>query len=101
MVSAEERELRRHALRFVARTEDGEQNTRILYHQLADVGYRITWREFDEVLMYLERAGCLTVEWTEREVSRMRQLRITQRGLDIVQGTVADPGIMPPVGGDL
>jgi len=96
MVNAEEREMRRHALRFVARTDDGEQNTRILFHQLADVGYRITWREFDAVVIYLERAGCLTVEWLEPELSRMRRLRITKLGLDIVEGTVTDPGIMPP-----
>ncbi len=98
MVNAEDRELRRHALRFVAATADGEENSRIVYQQLVDYGHRVTWGEFDRQITYLERAGYLLVRWIRPEIDRTRMLRITKAGLDILEGTMADPGVMPPAG---
>lgn len=92
----DDRELRRHALRFLKSAPEGEQNSRILYMELLDYGHRITWREFDQMVLYLERAECVTVRYVRPEIDRTRILRLTQRGLDVVEGTVQNPGIMPP-----
>ncbi len=99
MVNTEDRELRRHALRFIAATPDGEENSRIVYHQLVDYGHRVTWAEFDRLIVYLERAGYLVVRWIRPEVDRTRMLRITKAGLDVLEGTIADPAVMPPAQG--
>lgn len=101
MASAEDRELRRHALRYIARTEDGKQVSRILYMQLVDYGHRLTWMEFDRLIAYLERAGLVTVSWLQPEIDRSRVLTITQRGYDVVDGTVVEPGVMPPARGEI
>ncbi len=98
MASVEAREIRRHALRLLAKTPDGQENTRVIYQQLLDLAYRLVWNEFDELITYLVRAGCVEQRWLQPEIDRMRVLTITQRGIDIVQGTVQDPGIMPPAG---
>lgn len=96
MASAEDRELRRHILRFLDGTRNGRENSRVLFMMLIDIGYRITWREFDRAVLYLERAKCIEVQDLAPEVSPARIISITQRGLDIYQGTVKEDGIMPP-----
>lgn len=96
MASAEDRELRRHALRFLAAEPDGQQNSRVLFQQLLDYGHRITWREFDRIVLYLKAGGFVAVQDLEPEISAVRVITITKAGLDIVEGTVADPGILAP-----
>jgi hypothetical protein len=61
-----------------------------------DYGHRITWIEFDRLLVYLERAGYLTARFLQPEIDRTRIATITKLGLDILEGTVRDPGVLPP-----
>jgi hypothetical protein len=96
MAEASDREVRRTILRFVGRTPDGEEFSRVVLEQLQDLGFRILWRDFDQHLTYLERAGCLTLRFLHPTLDRARMLTITKRGLDVLEGTERDPGIMAP-----
>jgi len=96
MATASNREIRRHILRLVAGTPDGEQFSRVLFQQLIDLRWAIIWPEFDRHLVYLERAGCVDLRFLHAAVDRSRIVRILQRGLEILEGSQADPGIMPP-----
>lgn len=101
MVNVEERELRRHALRFVRVTPDGAENSRVLYNQLVDYGHRITWPEFDRLVVYLERSGYITTQFLRPEIDRTRIITVTQLGIDVVEGTVRHPGVLPPTQGEI
>ena len=96
MPSATDREIRRHILRFVHTGENGKSLSRIVYQQLLDYGHRIVWSEFDRHVLYLERAECLAVSFVHATVDRLRWLSITGKGLQVLEGSAADPGIMPP-----
>ncbi len=96
MAMAGDREIRRHLLRFLAKGEEGRALSRIVYQQLIDYGHRITWSELDRHILYLERAGCLVARYVHPSVDRVRWLEITQKGLDLVEGSLREPGIMPP-----
>jgi hypothetical protein len=100
-MSVVDRDLRRHALRLLARTPDGQEHSRVLYNELLDLGYMITWSQFDALLLYLDRSGCVSVGFLRPEIDRSRSVRITQRGIDIVEGTVQEPGIMAPSQGEI
>jgi hypothetical protein len=97
MARAEDREIRRHVLRLLAGETNGRQNSRILFMQLIDLAYRITWREFDRTILYLSAGGFVEVQELAPEVSPVRTVTITKKGLDVYEGTVHEPGIMPPV----
>jgi hypothetical protein len=98
MVAVADREVRRHILRLLADTPDGQENTRIVFQQLLLLAHRIVWSEFDRHVTYLERDGSITQRWLQPDMDRTRVLSITKRGLDIYEGTLVDPGIMPPAG---
>ena len=97
MVKVADQEIRRHILRLLAETPDGEENTRIVFQQLLLLGHRLVLSEFDRQVMYLERAECITLEWLRPAIDRTRTLHITKRGLDVFEGSVQDPGILPPM----
>lgn len=96
MATARDREIRRHALRFLAAEPDGRQNSRILYQQLIDYGHRLVWTDFDRLILYLELAQLVTVRNLEPEISAVRMITITKRGLDVLEGTLEEPGVLPP-----
>jgi len=96
MATAVDREIRRHLLRFVHDARDGEEFSRVVHQQLITYGHRITWQEFDRHLTYLERAGCVQGRFLRPAVDRSRQLKITQKGIDVLEGSVQEPGVMPP-----
>lgn len=92
----EEEDRRLVILRSLAEDQDYTVNSSILQQALEVWGHKVSRDRLHSDIAWLNEQGLLTYE----EVSSVYVAKITQRGLDVSQGTAAVPGVKRPGPGD-
>ncbi|MGI1669990.1 MAG: ArsR family transcriptional regulator [Neptuniibacter sp.] len=88
----EEEDRRLVILRHLAEDQDYTVNSSILQSAIAVWGHKVSRDRLHADIAWLKEQGLVTYE----EVSSVYVAKITQRGLDVAEGTASVPGVKRP-----